>query len=93
MQEHHNKSLELLDKYLRETPKEQLEKEFANLSGYGSNGPTCEEVLETSLRDYKIYHNANMTDNTEKWQPIFGWNGFANRKYTYKEWTELKQYE
>lgn len=46
-----SKLLENLKKYFKETPKEQLDREFKEITNkYGHIGPTVEEWLESNFK-------------------------------------------
>ena len=46
-----SKVLESLKKYFKETPEEQLDKDFKEIyNKYGSMGPTVEEWLESNFK-------------------------------------------
>jgi len=60
--------IELLRKHLQETPKEELEKEWAEIEKLGIEGPTVEEYFE-SLNPTAMYAKG-YTDSAKKFREL-----------------------
>lgn len=66
------KSLSLLKRYFKETPRETINKKFEEFNNASFEGVSMREYLENFENEYQMFNNKNSQD----WKTIFSKNNF-----------------